>query len=271
MADSNKPKYKSPGSGAIHIVQSRRRTKLLWLDCFCFLQLCLLSKVIKLAALAEEVATSTSSISDEWGSGMMGTNFLVEIEQTAAMAPASGNNADDYLNSQEEDVGSTTTITGATNGTNVATGPKIIVRTEEVLIVGLVLVLWVGAIMLFFNRWGKIRMLEPYQPKFQQQHRSSCPLVDLDAVQAHQRASVSRMSMGMVHNLNMPTCQFTAYNPSVYAKGYASHISHVSRPRQNSVFVGASTSHFLMPKPPRKTRSAMDLHSMVLDESAEQV
>lgn len=66
------------------------------------------------------------------------------------------------------------------------TGPKIIVRTEEVLIVGLVLILWVGAIMLFFNRWGKIRMLEPYQPKFQQQHRSSCPLVDLDAVQAHQ-------------------------------------------------------------------------------------
>jgi len=68
-------------------------------------------------------------------------------------------------------------------------GPKIIVRTEEVLIVGLVLVLWVGAIMLFFNRWGKIRMLEPYQPKFQQQHRSSCPLVDLDAVTTHQVSS----------------------------------------------------------------------------------
>nr|DAA03260.1 TPA_inf: HDC17784 [Drosophila melanogaster] len=52
--------------------------------------------------------------------------------------------------------------------------------------------------------------------------------------------------------------------------GYASHVS-ASRPRQNSVFVGASTSHYLMPRPPRKTRSAMDLHSMVLDESAEQV
>lgn len=36
-----------------------------------------------------------------------------------------------------------------------------------------------------------------------------------------QRASVSRMSMGMVHNhnLNMPSCQFAAYNPSLYAKG----------------------------------------------------
>lgn len=76
-------------------------------------------------------------------------------------------------------------------------------RTEEILIVSLVLVLWVGAIVLFFNRWGKIRMLEPYQPKFQhQQHRSSCPLVDIESLSpintggAHPRASFSRMSMG---------------------------------------------------------------------------
>ncbi|KAH8304216.1 hypothetical protein KR059_004284, partial [Drosophila kikkawai] len=222
------------------------------------------------------------NLGTEWGSGWRGTNFLVEVEQTAPMSPpssssASSNGSEDYmgeLSSQEVDEGFTTGATtgGASNSsTAVETGPKIIVRTEEVLIVGLVLVLWVGAIMLFFNRWGKIRMLEPYQPKFQQQHRSSCPLVDLDAVQTHQRSSVSRMSMGMVHNLNMPTCQFAAYNPNIYAKGYASHVSQVSRPRQNSVFVGASTSHYLMPRPPRKTRSAMDLHSMVLDESAEQV
>jgi len=56
----------------------------------------------------------------------------------------------------------------------------IIVRAEEALIVLLVLVLWIAAIALFFNRWGKIRMLEPYQPKFQQQHRSSCPMVDMN-------------------------------------------------------------------------------------------
>lgn len=56
--------------------------------------------------------------------------------------------------------------------------PVIIVRAEEALIVILVLVLWIAAIALFFNRWGKIRMLEPYQPKFIQQHRPSCPLVD---------------------------------------------------------------------------------------------
>ncbi|XP_016948819.1 uncharacterized protein LOC108023701 [Drosophila biarmipes] len=261
MAASNKPRYRNKSLGAA-------------LECL--LHLVLFARVVHLEVLAEEVTTA-ASLSEEWGSGWRGTNFLVEVEQTAPISPpssASSNGSEDYigeLGSQEVDEGFTTgATTGASNATAVETGPKIIVRTEEVLIVGLVLVLWVGAIMLFFNRWGKIRMLEPYQPKFQQQHRSSCPLVDLDAVTTHQRSSVSRMSMGMVHNLNMPTCQFAAYNPNMYAKGYASHVS-ASRPRQNSVFVGASTSHYLMPRPPRKTRSAMDLHSMVLDESAEQV
>ena len=37
-------------------------------------------------------------------------------------------------------------------------------RTEEVAIVLIVLGLWGAAIGLFFNRWGKIRMLEPYVP-----------------------------------------------------------------------------------------------------------
>lgn len=76
-------------------------------------------------------------------------------------------------------------------------GPKIIVRTEEVLIVLAVLILWVAAIALFFNRWGKIRMLEPYQPKFQQQHRSSCPLVELEAIPPLKHPSLSRVSMGV--------------------------------------------------------------------------
>lgn len=57
--------------------------------------------------------------------------------------------------------------------------PVLIVRVEEVLLVVLVLVIWVAAIALFVNRWGKIRMLEPYQPKFQQAHRPSCPLAPL--------------------------------------------------------------------------------------------
>ncbi|KAJ8686430.1 hypothetical protein QAD02_022224, partial [Eretmocerus hayati] len=40
------------------------------------------------------------------------------------------------------------------------------IRGVEVGIVVLVLMVWVGAIALFFNRWGKIRMLLPYQPDY---------------------------------------------------------------------------------------------------------
>ncbi|KAI5750941.1 hypothetical protein M8J77_002673 [Diaphorina citri] len=40
------------------------------------------------------------------------------------------------------------------------------VRGVEVTIVVIVLCVWVGAIILFFNRWGKIRMLIPYQPDY---------------------------------------------------------------------------------------------------------
>jgi hypothetical protein len=38
-----------------------------------------------------------------------------------------------------------------------------VVRPEELGIVLVVLMLWVAAITLFINRWGKIRLMEPYQ------------------------------------------------------------------------------------------------------------
>ena len=44
---------------------------------------------------------------------------------------------------------------------------------KQVGLVLLVLLLWAGAVALFFNRWGKIRMLEPYQPKFNDAPRGS--------------------------------------------------------------------------------------------------
>lgn len=99
-------------------------------------------------------------------------------------------------------------------------GPKIIVRTEEVCIVMAVLLLWIGAIALFFNRWGKIRMLEPYQPKFQQQHRPSCPLVEIESLSPlKQRSSLSRMSMGM--SLQIPPGHLGSFSgpsgPNLYA------------------------------------------------------
>lgn len=40
------------------------------------------------------------------------------------------------------------------------------VRGEELTLVVIVLIFWVGTICLFFNKWGKIRMLEPYQPAY---------------------------------------------------------------------------------------------------------
>ncbi|KAJ3654743.1 hypothetical protein Zmor_013911 [Zophobas morio] len=43
------------------------------------------------------------------------------------------------------------------------------VRGVEIGIVLLVLLVWVAAIALFFNRWGKIRMLLPYQPDYKQE------------------------------------------------------------------------------------------------------
>ena len=74
------------------------------------------------------------------------------------------------------------------------TGSKIIVRPEEALIVILVLILWVGAIGLFFHRWGKIRMLEPYTPKFEADHRPSCPLVSMDPIIVNKRASLAPLT-----------------------------------------------------------------------------
>ncbi|XP_024872759.1 uncharacterized protein LOC112455202 [Temnothorax curvispinosus] len=128
----------------------------------------------------------------------------------------------------------------------------VVVRAEEALIVILVLVLWVAAIALFFNRWGKIRMLEPYQPKFQQQHRQSCTtIIDPNPLQPR---SYSKFN---IHCMEHPvSCVSAAAGPA-------------ARLRQNSVFVGSSTS--LLPtsqETPRRTKSAFDLQSLVHAEGA---
>ncbi|CAH2980998.1 unnamed protein product [Chilo suppressalis] len=134
-------------------------------------------------------------------------------------------------------------------------GSGVVVRAEEALIVAFVLLLWVAAIALFFNRWGKIRcvyklMLEPYQPKFQQQHRQSCALAESAvSVPPHHRASLSRGCVS--YDCGAP---FPAYQPC----GYLSH-----RPRQNSVFVGSMGGMALIPEsPPRRSRSAADLPAL---------
>ncbi|XP_026469607.1 uncharacterized protein LOC113373530 [Ctenocephalides felis] len=144
------------------------------------------------------------------------------------------------------------------------TAPVIVVRAEEILIVLLVLILWVAAIALFFNRWGKIRMLEPYQPKFQQQHRSSCPLVD------------SQIQNGPQFQMCHPGLSRPSFSKcGAYSCPESSVVppSFIPRPRQNSVFVGfggPATALYDVGQahPPRKTRSAVDIHSLVLQESS---
>lgn len=147
------------------------------------------------------------------------------------------------------------------------TGPKLVVRPEEALIVLFVLILWIGAIGLFFHRWGKIRMLEPYQPKFQQQHRTSCPLVDMEPIALpsslaqQQRMSFSKMGMSFQN----PSTS-NNMGSSAFLRGGGQYYPGYSRTRQNSVFVGQQTI-VSPPQPPRKTRSAVDIHSLILSET----
>lgn len=82
--------------------------------------------------------------------------------------------------------------------------------------------LWIVAIMLFFNRWGKIRQLEPYQPQFEkqkpnlpEQHQPNCPLVN-------KRVPLSKIPRG----ISLP-----AAGPSlVYTKGITKLNSNPSYP-----------------------------------------
>ncbi|KAH0810229.1 hypothetical protein GEV33_012565 [Tenebrio molitor] len=115
-----------------------------------------------------EDATRVNGAFPKWdvGHGGISQNMEVEVREEASPGTRSGD--------------STALLVNNTPAYPVADGPVVIVRVEEVLLVVLVLMIWVAAIALFFNRWGKIRMLEPYQPKFHQQpHRPSCPLAPL--------------------------------------------------------------------------------------------
>lgn len=120
-------------------------------------------------------------------------------------------------------------------------------------IVTLVLLIWVGAIALFFNRWGKIRMLEPYQPKFngQQTHRPSCPLnsptlnPSITTLPRAQKVSTQRMSFSK-YNVNALTDPLSILPSPI-----------IKRPRRSSVFVGSS---LMLNKSPRRAKSATDIH-----------
>lgn len=84
-------------------------------------------------------------------------NYATTIVEPSVVPPIIGDPTGASASSSypNGEVGDPTSVAGGLN-----------VRAEEVGLVLLVLMLWAGAVALFFNRWGKIRMLEPYQPKF---------------------------------------------------------------------------------------------------------
>ncbi|XP_050434363.1 uncharacterized protein LOC126841765 [Adelges cooleyi] len=153
------------------------------------------------------------------------------------------------------------------------TGGPIVIRTEEAFIVICVMILWVAAIALFFNRWGKIRMLEPYQPKFhEEEHRPSCPMVELSSASAlgHSITGGHRTSFSKfnVNSCIEPSAIFQTIQPT--------HRALQIRPRQNSMFAGggalpgscgAPIGHCtLMSDRPRKAKSAADIKSLMQHE-----
>ncbi|CAN8006992.1 unnamed protein product, partial [Ixodes hexagonus] len=128
-----------------------------------------------------------------------------------------------------------------------------VVRDEEIVIVVLVLTVWVAVILLFFNKWGKIRMLEPYQPQYQREPQFSTssslgpPPVLLKTTGAVER-ELRRLS----------SVASNYYVGGVTAAGGASRLHRI---RQNSVFVG---SQILVAPLPRRYKSAEDIKSMVV-------
>jgi len=60
------------------------------------------------------------------------------------------------------------------------------VRLVEISLVGMALILWAGAIVLFFHRWGKIRMLLPYQPDYKEMKRSNSICANCSMTPHHQ-------------------------------------------------------------------------------------
>ncbi|XP_069192377.1 uncharacterized protein [Procambarus clarkii] len=158
-------------------------------------------------------------------------------------------------------------------------GPSL-VRAEEVTLVVLVLVLWGVAILLFFHRWGKIRMLEPYQPEYKPlNHSPACPLAPTTPTQTMQRPPNQRMFLprkssslcftpSMLRAVHVPpACQISVpqidqtpvhrfTRPPAHA-----HARHRLRLASDSLDHGT----YSRPQPPaegsRKVRSAENLRS----------
>ena len=70
-----------------------------------------------------------------------------------------------------------------------------LVKPEEAVIVGFVLIVWIGVIFLFIRKWGKIRGSEPYTPAFERTLASTLPV--------SKQVSVARRNSSLIHEFNM--------------------------------------------------------------------
>lgn len=134
---------------------------------------------------------------------------------------------------------------------------RVSVRPEEAGIVIAVLALWIFVIALFFNKWGKIRMLEPYQPQYKHPRQPSC---------------ISHGVGGSGgQRLSMQLAAFTSLERERLLYTGPEHVHCAARPRQNSVFVGNPYVKYTLAQASqvsRKVKSAEDINQMVLNATA---
>jgi len=140
----------------------------------------------------------------------------------------------------------------------------------------LVIAAWIGCLFLFFNKWGKIRMLEPYQPQYKESFHNSihsihpkpsrmntCTSVPPNMISIESRGSLIADREMLLHHSRLTEsgqlyqcASGTAYHHPAY------------RPRLNSVYL-ANPYHrdSLYPESnmPRKFKSAEDLCNALSD------
>lgn len=151
------------------------------------------------------------------------------------------------------------------------------VRKDEVAIVVIVIIAWIGCIFVFFKKWGKIRMLEPYQPQYKEPFHNSIHSIHpkpsrmntCTSVPPHMISIESRGSLIGERELLLHQHRLTE-SGQLYQCASGSGYNHPAyRPRQNSVFVGTGFPHRNSlypdePNMPRKVKSAEDLKSLVV-------
>lgn len=101
------------------------------------------------------------------------------------------------------------------------------IRGVEVGIVVLVLIVWVGAIALFFNRWGKIRMLLPYQPDYKEQLKVPGTGVCASANAAYTHSSSQHACSQVTYRLPLAAMQRNARDTYIHTPTFSNRIARL--------------------------------------------